>query len=59
MVLKMSYPLSHTVDTTKKQNEKRKKTRNNLSKSVINGKQYKHQNTLAYNSQFMVKRLVS
>jgi hypothetical protein len=55
----MSYPLSHTVDTTKKQNEKRKKNRNNLSKSVINGKQYKHQNTLAYNSQFMVKRLVS
>ena len=32
---------------------------NNLSRSVMNGKQYKHQNTLSYSSQFMVKRPVS
>jgi hypothetical protein len=53
MVLKMSYPLSHTVDKqmggkekllTNKWGEKKKKNnRNNLSRSVANGKQNKHQ----------------
>ena len=31
----------------------------NLSRSVPNGKQYKHQNTLSCSSHFMVKRAVS
>ena len=60
MVLNMSYPLSHTVVNKKKIKEKEKKNnKNNLSRSVTNGKQYKHQNTLSYSSQFMVKRHMS
>ena len=60
MVLKMSYPLSHTVVNKKKQEKKKKKNnRNKLSRSVANGKQYKHQNTLSYSSQSIVKRPVS
>ena len=58
MVLKMSYPLSHTVVNKKKGKEK-KNNRNKLSRSVANGKQYKHQHTLSYSSQFIVKRPVS
>ena len=50
MVIKMSYLLSHIVDIKKKWN------RNNLSKSVMNSKQHKNQNTLSYRGQFMVKR---
>ena len=44
----MSYPLSHTVVNKKKKKKKRKEKKNNrnkLSRSVANGKQYKHQNT--------------
>ena len=61
MVLKMSYPLSHTVvNKKKKRKEKKKKNnRNKLSRSVANGKQYKHQHPLSYSSQFIVKRPVS
>ena len=60
----MSYPLPHTVvNKTKKKKRKEKKrkknNRNKLSRSVANGKQYKHQNTLSYSSQFIVKRPVS
>ena len=56
----MSYPMSPTVvnKTTTKEEEK-KNNKNNLSRSVTNGKQYKHQNTLSYSSHFMVKRPVS
>ena len=50
----MSYPLSHTVVNKKKKKERRKK-----EQSVANGKQYKHQHTLSYSSQFIVKRPVS
>jgi hypothetical protein len=61
MVLKMSYPLSHTVvnKQKKKKGKEKKINRNKLSMSVANGKQYKHQNTLSYSSQFIVKRPVS
>ena len=61
MILKMSYPLSHTVvNKKKKRKEKKKKNnRNKLSRSVANGKQYKHQHPLSYSSQFIVKRPVS
>ena len=57
----MSYPLSHTVvNKKKKRKEKKKKNnRNKLSRSVANGKQYKHQHPLSYSSQFIVKRPVS
>ena len=54
----MSYPLSHTVVNKKKGKEK-KNNRNKLSRSVANGKQYKHQHTFSYSSQFIVKRPVS
>ena len=62
MILKMSYPLSHTVANKKKKKEKKRKKKNNrnkLSRSVANGKQYKHQHPLSYSSQFIVKRPVS
>jgi hypothetical protein len=55
IVLKMSYPLLHTVVNK----TKNKINRNKLLRSVANGKQLKHQNTLSNSSQFMVKRLVS
>ena len=51
----MSYPLSHTVVNKKK----KKNNKNNLSRSVTKGKQYKHQNTLSHSSHIMVKRPVS
>ena len=50
IVLKMSYPLLHTVVN---------KTKDKISRSVANGKQLKHQNTLSNSSRFMVKRPVS
>ena len=57
IVLNMSYPLSHTVvNKKKKKEEKKENNQNNLSRSVTNGKQYKHQNTLSYSCHFMVKR---
>ena len=61
MVLKMSYPLSHTVVNKKKKKKRKEKknNRNKLSRSVANGKQYKHQHTFSYSSQFIVKRPVS
>ena len=61
MVLKMSYPLSHTVVSKKKKKKgkEKKNNRNKLSRSVANGKQYKHQNALSYSNHFMVKRPVS
>lgn len=61
MVLKMSYPLSHTVvnKKKKKKGKEKKNNRNKLSRSVANGKQYKHQHTFSYSSQFIVKRPVS
>ena len=60
MVLKISYPLSHTVVNKKKKKRKEKKNSiNNLSRSIANGKQYKHQNTLSHSRQFIVKRPVS
>ena len=45
----MSYPLSHTVVTKKKKKKRKEKknNRNKLSRSVANGKQYKHQNILS------------
>jgi hypothetical protein len=55
IVLKMSYPLLHTVVNK----TKNKINRNKLSRSVANGKQLKYQNTLSNSSQFMVKRTVS
>ena len=55
IVLKMGYPLLHTVVNK----AKNKINRNKLSKSVANGKQLKHQNTLLNSNQFMVKRPVS
>jgi hypothetical protein len=55
IVLKMSYPLLYTVVNK----TKNKINRNKLSRSVANGKQLKHQNTLSNSGQFMVKRLVS
>ena len=55
IVLKMSYPLLHTVVNK----TKNKINRNKLSRSVANGKQYKHQNTLSYSNQSIVKRPVS
>jgi hypothetical protein len=55
IVLKMSYPLLHTVVNE----TKNKINRNKLSMSVANGKQLKHQNTLLNSNQFMVKRPVS
>jgi hypothetical protein len=57
IVLKMSYPLLHTV--VNKTKTKNKINRNKLLRSVANGKQLKHQNTLSNSSQFMVKRPVS
>ena len=42
-----------------KKDKKKRKNRNKLSRSVANGKQYEHQNTLSYSSQFIVKRPVS
>ena len=61
MVLKMSYPLLHTIVQIKKKKDKKKEknNRNKFSRSVANGKQYKYQNTLSYSSQFIVKRPVS
>ena len=58
IVLKMSYPLSHTA-VSKKKEKSNKKNINNPSRSVVKGKQYKHQNTFSYSSHFMVKRPVS
>ena len=55
IVLKMSYPLLYSVVNK----TKNKINRNKLSRSVANGKQLKHQNTLSNSSQFMVKRPVS
>ena len=54
-----NYPLSHTVVNKKKIKEEKKNNKNIISRSVTNGKQYKHQNTLSYSSHFMVKRPVS
>ena len=61
MALKMSYPLSHTVvnKERKKRKETKKRTIEINFRSVANGKQYKHHNTLSYSSQFIVKRPVS
>jgi hypothetical protein len=61
MVLKMSYPLSHTVvnKKKKKKGKEKKNNRNKLSRSVANGKQSEHQLTFSYSSQFIVKRPVS
>ena len=50
MVLNMSYALSHTVVNKKKIKGEKKENKNNRSRSVTNGKQYKHQNTLSYSS---------
>ena len=57
----MSYPLSHTVvnKKKKKKGKEKKNNRNKLSRSVVNGKQYKHQHTFSYSSHFIVKRPVS
>ena len=48
----MNYPLSHTVVNKKKKKEKKEKknNRNKLSRSVANGKHYKHQHTFSHSS---------
>ena len=61
MVLKMSYPLSHTVvnKKKKKKGKEKKNNRNKLSRSVANGKQYKHQHTLlSYGSMIRYNNLI-
>jgi hypothetical protein len=55
IVLKMSYPLLHTVVNK----TKNKINRNKLSRSVANGKQLKYQNTLSNSSQFMVTSIMN
>jgi hypothetical protein len=49
----------HSRHMTVVNKTKNKINKNKLSRSVANGKQLKHQNTLSNSSQFMVKRHVS